>query len=405
MIEFNTILCRYGEIGLKGNNRSVFEKSFTRNMKSLLRDVQDLRITRIRGRVWIKHKDESCFTKEECETVKKQMPKLFGLESYSIGIMFEPEMGKIYDIVKETSKSFISEKLENKSSVSFAIRVRRSNKAFPLTSKEAEIELAEAVSSNFTEEELTVNLDKPEVFVGCEIRNEFAFVYYDKLSGPGGLPTGSNSPVLSLISGGIDSPVAAYMTMKRGCALDFITFHSSPYTPQESIDKVVDLVEIINQYQRRGKLFLCNLAPFQKLVRDNCSERFRTILYRRAMMRISEKVALKIKRKALLTGEAIGQVASQTIDNMNVIDNSTDMLILRPLLGMDKLDIIDISYKIETFEISKLQVPDSCTVFAPASPATTSKIYRLEEEEAKIENYDTVLDEIIENIEIHKYQE
>jgi len=403
MIEYNTIICRYGEIGLKGNNRSAFEKCFVRNMKNLLRDVQDLKVTRIRGRVWIKHKDDAIFTDAEYEIVKEQMPKLFGLESYSFAIMLEPNKDLIYDIVKTTSQYFISELLTNNPEVSFRIRVRRSDKTFPLTSNEFEIELAEAVSSNFNEDLLTVNLTKPDVSVGCEVRNEFAFIYYETLRGPGGLPTGSNSPVLSLISGGIDSPIASYMTMKRGCALDFITFHSSPYTPQESVDKVVDLVKIINSYQKTGKLLLCNLAPFQKLVRDNCNERFRTILYRRAMMKISEKVANKMKRKALLTGESIGQVASQTIDNMNVIDNATDMLILRPLLGMDKLDIIKMAYKINTFEISKLQVPDSCTVFAPGSPATTSQVFRIKLEEEKIDNYDDVLDTIIEDIELHKF--
>ncbi len=396
---YNAIICRYGEIGLKGNNRSMFENVFTDNIRRLLNDVKDLRISRIRGRVWIEHKDKSCFTKDELIIIKKQMVKLFGLESFSPVIMCNSDIDKLCEIVNQTAPEIFEPKIEKEKVISFRIRTKRSDKSFPLRSKDVDIKLADIIGGKYDHNSLKVNLTNPDISVGCEIRNEFSFIFYETIIGPGGLPTGSNSPIVSLVSGGIDSPVASFLAMKRGCSVEFITFHSSPYTPQESVDKVIDLVKILNQYQKPKNLHLCNLAPLQKIIRDNCSERYRTILYRRAMMRISTKLARKYKKQALLTGEAIGQVASQTVSNMSVIDSSTEMLILRPLLGMDKQEIIKIANDIDTFEISKLQVPDSCTVFAPGSPATSSRLYQLIDEENKIEDYENILDTLFNDIE------
>ncbi len=401
---YNAVICRYGELGLKGKNRNKFEDCFVNNIRYLLKRVEDLKIYRIRGRVWIQHQEKKHFTDEEMCEIRKRLPHLFGLESFSPVIMCEPELEELEKIVGETSVGMFDTLLEKYKNASFCVRVRRSDKRFPLTSKEMEIKLAFIIGQHPKRDDFTVSLDNPDITVGCEIRTEFAFIYYEIISGPGGLPVGSNSPIMSLISGGIDSPVAAYQAMKRGCAVEFLTFHSDPYTPKESIDKVLDLVKVLNDIQKPQRLHLCNLAPFQKLVRDNCNERFRTVLYRRAMMRIAAKVAKRRKKLALLTGEAIGQVASQTIVNMGVIDKATDMLILRPLLGTDKKDIIDFARNIGTFEISKLQVPDSCTVFAPASPATSAKLGKVENEELLIPDYEEELDKVIENMKTIRYQ-
>ncbi len=396
---YNAIICRYGEIGLKGNNRRMFENAFVDNIRRLLYDVKELRVSRIRGRVWIEHKDKSCFTQIELTIIREQMVKLFGLETFSPVIMCNSDIDELCDIVKKTAPDIFTPRIENEKIISFRIRTKRSDKTFPFRSREVDIKLAEIIGNNYSHDTLKINLSNPNISVGCEIRHEFSFIYYETISGPGGLPTGSNAPIISLISGGIDSPISSYLAMKRGCSVEFITFHSSPYTPQESVDKVIDLVRILNQYQNPKKLHLCNLAPLQKIIRDNCSERYRTILYRRAMMKISTKLARKYKKQALLTGEAIGQVASQTVSNMSVIDASTDMLILRPLLGMDKTEIIKIANDINTFEISKLQVPDSCTVFAPGSPATSSRLQQLIDEENKIEDYENIINTIFNDIE------
>jgi len=245
---------------------------------------------------------------------------------------------------------------------------------------------------------LTIDLENADVTVWAEVREEFAFIYYDIIRGPGGLPVGSNSPVLALLSGGIDSPVACYEIMKRGCRCDFLTFHSDPYTPQATIDKVRRIGHYLNQFQQPSRLFICNLAPLQKLIRDKCNPRFRTVLYRRMMLRIAESVATKHKRMALLTGEAVGQVASQTIKNMATISEATNMLVLRPLVGYDKNDAIALARRIKTFDLSNVQVPDSCTVFAPPNPATAAPIGKILEDEAAIPEYKDIMQEIIENI-------
>jgi len=400
---YNTIICRYGELALKKGNRNQFENWLVTNVSRLLRGIEDLKIDRVRGRMSLQHSDKSNFTEAEFEIINKQLSKAFGMYSYSPAIMVEPDMAQIEEVVGRTCEDIFDKALAAKpSGVTFKVRARRSNKSFPLRSAEIELALADVVGKYIERDRLDVDLKNSDITVGCEVRNEYAFVYYESIKGPGGLPVSPKSPVLALLSGGIDSPVACHQAMKRGCSVEYITFHSAPYTTEESVDKVKKLAEMLNEYQKPGRLHIANMAPIQKLIRDNCQERLRTILYRRAMMRISERVANKTKRKALLTGEAIGQVASQTLDNMNTIQNATDMVIIRPLITMDKEDIIQIARDIDTFDVSAVQCMDSCTVFAPSSAATTSKIYRLVEEEAKIENYDEVITQIIADIEIVK---
>lgn len=397
---FNAIVCRYHEIAIKGGNRSMFEKCMIDNIRHLLKDIENLKISRLRGRIWVQKKDGNDFSDKELEIAKEQMPKAFGLETFSPVAMTEPDIDKLQNVVKKTCGNFFDKVLEQKKKVSFRIRARRSDKTFPLDSKGIEIKLAETVGALYDHNILDIDLVNAEITVGCELRKEFAFIYYETIKGPGGLPVGSNSPVLALLSGGIDSPVACYMTMKRGCPVDYMAFHSEPYTPKETIDKVKKLAKILNGLQRGGKLYVCNLVSLQKLVRDKCADRFRTVIYRRMMFRIAQKIAEKNGNLALLTGESVGQVASQTIVNMNTIDNAVNMLVLRPLVGMDKNEAINIARNIGTFEISKLQVPDSCTVFAPKSPSTNAPIYRVEKEEKWLGDYWQIIDEVVQDVDI-----
>lgn len=381
----------------------MFEKCLVENMRDALAKIENLKISRVRGRIWIELRNGNDFTQDELDIIKKQLPKVFGMESFSPGVLCKPDLEEIRSAVRKTVDSVFRPVMEkSKGPLSFRIRARRSDKNFPLRSKEVEIKLAELIAEIYGEDNLDVDLMNAAVTVSCEIREEFAFVFYEICDAPGGLPVGCNDSVLVLLSGGIDSPVASYMTMKRGSPVNFITFHSSPYTPPETIDKVKRIVKVINEYQRGGTLFICNLAPIQKMIRDKCSERYRTVLYRRMMFRIAEKVALKNKMSALATGEAVGQVASQTISNLNTINNATEMLVLRPLIGMDKHEAIVLSRKMGTSDISNEQVPDSCTVFAPNSPATASKIPLIKKEEEKLGDYNPILDEIIEGIELFK---
>lgn len=396
---YNAIICRYHEIAIKGNNRSMFEKRMVENMYYLLRKLHDIRILRVRGRIWVEFKDKSFFSDKQLELIKEQLSRAFGLESFSPVIMCEPTMEKIKEAVSASHSTYFAKAFEKKKVVSFRVRAKRSDKKFELDSKGIEIALAKEVGKNYDYDSLSIDLENADVTVWCELREEFAFVYYDVIRGPGGLPVGCNSPVLALLSGGIDSPVACYEIMKRGCRCDFLTFHSEPYTPPTTVDKVRRIGHHLNQFQQPARLFICNLAPLQKLIRDKCNPRFRTVLYRRMMFRIAESVANRHKRLALLTGEAVGQVASQTIKNMATISEATNMLILRPLIGSDKNDAVALARRIGTFDLSSEQVPDSCTVFAPSNPATAAPLGKILDEEALIPEYKDIMREVIDNIE------
>ncbi len=400
---YNSILCRYHEIAIKGHNRKNFERQLMGNMQHKLHDIKDLRVRSVRGRIWVEHGGRAPFTDDEVKEICEKLRFMFGLESFSPAILVESELEAIKRATAEASKPIFDAAFAARGRVRFRIRARRSDKSFPLCSKELEIELATVVGDLYPVPELEVHLDDDaDITVGCEVRDEFTIIYFDSFHSGGGLPTGSNSPVMALLSGGIDSPVAALLTMKRGSEVDFMSFHSDPYTPPETTEKVVGIGRYLNKFQRSGTHYFANLSEIQKLIRDRCNPRYRTVLYRRMMFRIAEAVAKSGRAKALLTGESLGQVASQTVENMSVINNSTSMLVLRPLVGMDKLETIRMAEKFGTYDMSTVQVPDSCTVFSPPSPATRSDVETIEAEEAKLGDWQSVLDTIIANVQIMK---
>ena len=308
---YKSIVCRYHEIATKGHNRSMFENKLITNMRILCEydGIAGLVFQRIRGRIFIRKLKNGVFSSGELEKVKDVLSRSFGLESFSPVIECEPDINRILDVIGESAKETFEEKLKTCSVVQFRTRARRSDKTFPLCSKEIEIEAATRLQEIFGEK-IKVNLDHPEVSIGVEVRDKIALVYYETFKGPGGLPVGTNSHVLALLSGGIDSPVACHMTMKRGCHVDFLTFHSFPYTPMESVDKVKRLASVLNRYQKKGRLYSCNISELQKLIRDNCNPRYRTILYRRQMMRIAEKICRFQKLNAIVTGESVGHCKS-----------------------------------------------------------------------------------------------
>lgn len=393
---YNCVICRYHEIATKGNNRAMFERVFVDNIRHQLKTLPDLRVGRVRGRVWIDHKSGVDFSDAEEQTIREALVRVCGLASFSFVVRTAVDI----DAVRNAAVALAPRLFAGKSAgATFRIRARRSNKRFPMRSRDIEIDLVSRIAGVPGIAPFEIDLDNAEITLGVEVRDEFAILYAESIPGPGGLPTGSNPRVLTLLSGGIDSPVAAYLMMKRGSPTDYISFHSAPYTPPETTDKVTRIAKHLNQFQISGKLYLVNLAEFQKQVRDCCEERFRTVLYRRAMMRIAEKVALAHKCRALATGEALGQVASQTLVNLDVINRAIDMLILRPVIGEDKLDTIATAEKIGTMTLSAPQVPDSCTVFAPASPATAAPLKQIEIQESRIPGYGELIDKIVSEVE------
>lgn len=395
---YNCIICRYHEIATKGNNRGMFERCLAENVRHLLAGLTGIKVLRVRGRVRVEREDKGDFTPEQLDVIKVQLRKCFGLESFSPAVITAVDMEQIRPIAVELAANAISEQ-QGEKKPSFRIRARRSNKRFPLTSKEIEIDLVSAVAARTGEDKFTIDLSCADITLGCEVRDEFAVLFMESIPAPGGLPVGCNPRVMTLLSGGIDSPVAAWLIMKRGSPCDYITFHSSPYTPPETVEKVQRVAGKLNEYQSHGTLCIANLSEFQKAVRDNCKEKFRTVLYRRAMMRIAEIAARRRRCHALVTGDSLGQVASQTVPNMYSVGKAVDMLVLRPLVGSDKLECIRLAEEIGTFDISNVQVPDSCTVFAPSSPCTASEPEILEQEEAKITDYWQILEKIAANME------
>ncbi len=375
----SAVLCRYDEIALKGGNRMRFENQLIANIKKVLTPAVNLHLIRVRGRILFRF-DE--LPEPTITAAVAKLKKVFGLASFSPGCLIESSL----EMIEQTALSHFQHTYSqlsttDRGSISFRIRVRRSDKQFPFSSNDMEIKIADQILKNYPN--LNVNLRNADITTGVEIRKEWTFVFSEKIQGPGGLPSGSNNGALALLSGGIDSPVACYMVMKRGCPLHFLTFHSYPYIPGESVDKVARIVNVLNSYQLNGRLYACNLAESQKVIRDNCTAKFRTILYRRLMMKIATNLAESLNLNAIVTGESIGQVASQTMANLNSINHVTDLLVLRPLVGMDKVEIIEKAKRVGTYTLSQENCPDSCTVFAPNRPATTSQITRLEQEESK----------------------
>jgi thiamine biosynthesis protein ThiI len=342
------------------------------------------------------------FTQEEKAAISQRLERCFGLDSFSFCLEGERTMEAVEEMIRKTVPAMFAPFLEKNGVVQFRTRARRADKRFPGTSKDIEIAAATIVENIMGEGKVKVNLEHPDVSIGIEIRENNSILYYDSIPAPGGLPVGSNAPMLALLSGGIDSPVACQMTMKRGCHVDFLTFHSYPYTPRGTVEKVERLADIINQYQTpRGILYACNISEIQKLIRDNCDPRYRTVLYRRIMMRIASKLCAEKKRYAIVTGESIGQVASQTVENMSVIEKASDYPIVRPLCGFDKNETIRRAEAMGTFETSIEPMPDSCTVFAPDSPVLRAKLHTVEYEESKIPDLENAIQQAYDTMEIY----
>lgn len=397
--QWNAVVLRYDEIGLKGGNRSQFEKKLENNIRHLLHPSEiPIKIHRVRGRIWMTLPKGIPFPPETWETIRSVLPRAFGLASFSPVMMCTPDIDTVLPLAKTLTLHCLKQILQDNPGVStFRLRARRADKRFPMESRDFERLIVDSLpKAELDVSRLKLDLINAQYTVGVEIREEFAFIWYDEYAGPGGLPVGSNENVLTLLSGGIDSPVAAWLMMKRGCHSDFITFDSHPYTPPESVEKVKVLVESLNRWQSGSTLWVCNIAEIQKQIRDLCQPRFRTVLYRRMMMRIASKIAFRKRHRALITGEAVGQVASQTVTNINTINSAASFVVIRPLAGADKLQTIALAEKIGTFDISKKQVPDSCTVFAPDSPATKATLWDIEREELKLPDITTMIDTVIE---------
>ena len=365
----DSVLIRYHEIALKKGNRVYFTELLKRNLLSAVKDLGAKEIRSLPARLLLSFKNDI-----EPELVTRRIAAVFGVANFSL--------------VEKTARDIdalrarILEALNGARFESFRIETQRGDKSFPLTSPEINRQLGAAVKEHSG---ARVDLSHPDLTVTVEILPRDAFFGFDKIPGAGGLPVGASGRLVALISGGIDSPVAAYRMMQRGCRLIFVHFHSAPYLDKTSQEKARRLVTLLTRHQFHSRLYLIPFGEIQRQIVAAVNRPLRVVLYRRMMMRIAESVARKEKAKALVTGESLGQVASQTLENMSVTQQAATLPILRPLVGMDKQEIVDQARRIGTFDISSIPDQDCCQLFVPKHPATKARLDEVEDAES---NYD-----------------
>lgn len=382
----SVIVIRYGELYLKGKNRDYFEKLLIKNIRHKLKNFQcDLECGR--SRYLVKN-----FSREYESDITEALCTVFGIHSLSVASVVPNDYQSILDCVSASAPK----------NGSFRMNVHRGDKRYPMTSIALAAKLGEDVLN--ANPELTVDLHSPDNVICVDVReNGTAYVYNNVIPGPGGMPVGCAGRGLLLLSGGIDSPVAGYMMAKRGLGFDAIHFHSYPYTSERAKEKVIKLVSIMKKHCGKIRLYCLPVTRIQEAIHEHCSDSYMITILRRFMMRLAEKVAAKYELGCLINGESLGQVASQTLESITVTNDTVkSMPVFRPLIGMDKQEIINISEKMGTYEISVLPYEDCCTVFLPQSPVTRPTISRVEEEEKKIENYNELLEEAVNDLEIVK---
>ena len=365
----SSVLVRYHEIALKKGNRAYFTELLKRNLLAAVKDLGAKDIRSLPARLLLTFKDHV-----PAATLTDRIGTVFGVANFSLVERTERDI--------EVLRRRIVDSLNGARFATFRVETQRGDKTFPLTSPEINRQLGAAVQQHSG---ARVDLANAEFTVTVEILPKDAFFGFNRIAGAGGLPVGASGRVAALISGGFDSPVAAYRMMQRGCRVVFIHFHSAPFQDKTSQEKVRQLMNVLTRHQFSSRLYLVPFGEIQRQIVAAVARPLRVVLYRRMMLRIAEGIARKEKAKALVTGESLGQVASQTLDNMAVIQQATRLPILRPLVGMDKQEIIDQSRRIGTFEISSIPDQDCCQLFVPKHPATKARFDEVERDETKFD--------------------
>ncbi len=378
------ILCKYGEIALKGLNKRTFEDALMQNIKRRINPLGKFHYTRSQSTVYIEPLDENTDMDEVCEKLKK----IFGIAKISRSVECEKSLNGI----KATAVPYLEDDMLG--ARTFKVETKRADKTFPLKSPEISMEVGGMISDAYPH--LQVDVHNPDVTVLVEIREHNAYVSAGKLDGAGGIPIGTSGRALLLLSGGIDSPVAGYMISKRGVVLDAVHFESPPYTSERARLKVIKLAERMAEYTGRIKFHCVPFTKIQEEIKNNCPEELFTIIMRRLMMEIADRICEQEKIQCLVTGESIGQVASQTMAAMVCTDAAADRPVFRPLIGMDKSEIIAVSRKIDTFDISIEPYEDCCTVFTPKHPKTKPQLKDVEAGQAMFD-FEPLIKEAVEN--------
>ena len=378
------ILVRYGEIVLKGLNRPVFEQKLISNIKKALNGSQDFFIKKSQARIFIEPKHDDVDFEGTIEILRK----VFGILSLSIVFKVGSDMEEIQDTAVKATKRI----LDKNKYKTFKVETKRGDKSFPLQSPEISATVGGYILEHLPE--LTVDVKNPDFIVYLEVR-EFSYVYSEIIMAYGGMPAGSNSKAMLLLSGGIDSPVAGWMIGKRGVDIDAVHFFSYPYTSERAKDKVIELAKILSLSTYTVRLHVISFTEIQVQMRDRCPEDELTIIMRRVMMQIAEQIARQTGCLALVTGESVGQVASQTMQSLVCTDEAVSMPVFRPLIGMDKEEVIVCARKIGTFETSILPYEDCCTIFVAKHPKTKPQLEAIKRSEMRLDIEKLVEDAII----------
>ena len=367
------ILLKYGEIALKGANKSSFEATLAKHIRIRMKKYGDFEVTRAQSTVTVTPKNDDCDIDGAYDACKK----IFGIVGVSRAVTCEKNMESIIATLKACAPDMLA------GCKTFKIEAKRADKRFPLTSPQICDECGGAVLE--TVKGIKVDVRHPDEIIRVEIRDDEAFIHPDQEKGAGGMPVGTNGRALLLLSGGIDSPVAGHMICKRGVKIEALHFESYPYTSERALEKVAKLAELVSEYNGYTTLHVINVKEIQEVLREECDEDYFTLLLRRFMMRLAQRCAVEFKCSALVTGESIGQVASQTMDALCVTDSVVSMPVFRPCIGLDKEEIVEISRKINTYETSVLPYEDCCTVFTPRHPRTRPEMAKVIAQEERID--------------------
>ena len=389
-MRFHSFLIKYGEIGIKGKNRYMFEDALVRQIRFALRGVDGtFLVHKCHGRVYV-----DCEGEYDYEETVESLKRVFGI----VGIC--PVVRVAVAEIGQLKKDVVSymEQMYPDKDLTFKVEARRANKRYPVNSMEINCELGEAILEAFPETKVDVH--DPDVKLNVEIREE-VYIYSEIIPGPGGMPVGTNGSAMLLLSGGIDSPVAGYMIAKRGVELEAVYFHAPPYTSERAKEKVVDLARLVSKYAGPIKLHVVNFTDIQLSIYEKCPHEELTIIMRRYMMRIAEQFAKKDGCLGLITGESIGQVASQTMQSLAATNAVCTLPVYRPLIGFDKREIVEISEKIDTYEVSIQPFEDCCTIFVAKHPVTKPSIERMEKSELNLtEKIDELVKTAVDTAEI-----
>ena len=388
-MQYKSFLIKYAEIGVKGKNRFMFEDALVTQIRHALKDIDgDFMVVKESGRSYATAESEYDFD-EAVETLKR----IFGIAAICPMVQVDDNG---YEDLKKQVLAYVDEVYEDKN-FTFKVNARRGNKKYPVNSDQINRDLGEVILDAFPETKVDVH--HPEVMLHVEVRNRIN-IYSIVIPGPGGMPVGTNGKAMLLLSGGIDSPVAGYMISKRGVKIDAVYFHAPPYTSERAKQKVVDLAKLVSRYSGPVHLHIVNFTDIQLYIYDQCPHEELTIIMRRYMMRIAERLAVDVGAQALITGESIGQVASQTMQSLAATDAACTMPVFRPVIGFDKQEIVDVAEKIGTYETSVLPFEDCCTIFVAKHPVTKPNLKMIERSEEKLkEKIDEMVETAINTVE------